>query len=253
MRYFIKLAYNGTAYHGWQVQNNATTVQEVIEDGMRRIFEKRIPLVGAGRTDAGVHAREFYAHFDYDFAMKERELQKKTYKLNSFLPKDISISSIFRVQDDMHTRFDAISRTYEYIICTRKDPFINDFAWFVVPDLDVDLMNEGSKMLMEYDDFTSFAKLHSQSKTNHCNVMEAKWEVRNHMLVFNIKADRFLRNMVRAIVGTLVELGQAKIDLDELRRIIEAKDRSEAGYSVPAQGLYLKKIEYPDEITGDRK
>jgi tRNA pseudouridine38-40 synthase len=252
MRYFIKLAYNGSAYHGWQVQNNADTIQEVIEDGMRRIFNKRIPLVGAGRTDAGVHAREFYAHFDYDFVLKEKELQKKTYRLNSFLPKDIIIFDMFQVKDDMHTRFDALSRTYEYIITTRKDPFINDFAWFVFPKLDLDLMNEGASVLLEYNDFTSFAKLHTQVKTNHCNLMEAKWEERNHLLVFTIKADRFLRNMVRAIVGTLVELGQAKIDIDEFRRIIEAKNRSEAGLSVPAQGLYLTSIEYSEDVIGEK-
>jgi tRNA pseudouridine38-40 synthase len=245
-RYFIKLAYNGTAYHGWQRQENAITVQEVLEKGLRRIFGSKLAVTGAGRTDTGVHAREFYAHFDNRTSLKENELEKKIYRLNSYLPKDIIINDIFPVKEDMHTRFDAISRTYEYIITTRKDPFINDFAWYVFGEMDLDKMNEGAKVLMEYTDFTSFSKLHTQVKTNNCTIMEAAWQRRNDLLVFDIKADRFLRNMVRAIVGTLVDLGRGKLEIDDLKNIIEAKDRSEAGLSVPAHGLYLTKVEYPE-------
>ncbi len=233
-------------YHGWQRQDNAVTVQQLLEEALSTLFGTEISVTGAGRTDTGVHAREFYAHFDLDDLVRKRELQRKTNRLNSFLPKDIKIFEIFKVNTDMHARFDAISRTYEYIITTAKDPFIDDFAWYVYGDIDVAMMNKGAKALLEYTDFTSFAKLHSQVRTNNCELMEASWVKKNDMLVFTIKADRFLRNMVRAIVGTLVELGRGKITLEEFRQIIEAKDRSEAGLSVPPHGLYLTRIEYPE-------
>lgn len=247
------MAYNGAAYHGWQKQDNAETIQQILEDGLKRIFNHKGGVVGAGRTDTGVHAREFYAHFDYDFILKGKELEKKTYKLNGFLPRDIMVNDIFEVRGDLHSRFDAVSRTYEYIINQVKDPFLNDFSWYVSGQLDVDLMNEGAQILLEYTDFTSFSKLHSQVKTNNCQLMEARWENRGHLLVFTIKADRFLRNMVRAIVGTLVDLGRGKITLEELRGIIDAKDRSEAGLSVPALGLYLVNIEYAEELKGQEE
>ena len=248
-RYFIKLAYNGKNYHGWQRQDNAGSVQEVVEDALSKIFGDKITLTGAGRTDAGVHAREFFAHFDFHTSYWKRELQRKTHKLNGFLPKDIKVFEIFKVRDDMHARFDAESRTYEYIITTAKDPFIEDFAWYVYGEMDVDRMNEGASILLEYNDFTSFSKLHSQVRTNNCEIMSAVWEKRNDLLVFTITADRFLRNMVRAIVGTLVDVGKGKITLEDFRNIIEARNRSEAGLSVPAQGLYLTAIQYPDELT----
>ena len=233
-------------YHGWQRQDNAVTVQQLLEEALTTLFGAEITVTGAGRTDTGVHAREFYAHFDLDDLVRKRELQRKTNRLNSFLPKDIKIFEIFRVNTDMHARFDAISRTYEYIITTAKDPFIDDFAWYVYGDIDVSMMNKGAKALLEYTDFTSFAKLHTQVRTNNCELMQASWVKKNDMLVFTIKADRFLRNMVRAIVGTLVDLGKGKITLEEFRQIIEAKDRSEAGLSVPPHGLYLTRIEYPE-------
>ncbi len=243
-RYFIKLAYNGKAYHGWQVQDNAISVQQVLEDAFSTIFGNPIAITGAGRTDTGVHARKFYAHFELDKQLSDDEVTEKLFKLNNFLPKDILLFDISPVKPDIHARFSAISRTYEYVISTRKDPFNDEFSWLVYHKLDVDKMNEGAAILLEYKDFTSFSKLHTQVKTNNCDVKEAFWEQKGDLLIFTIKADRFLRNMVRAIVGTLVDLGRGKINLEEFRTIIEAKDRSEAGLSVPAQGLYLIDIEY---------
>jgi tRNA pseudouridine38-40 synthase len=245
-RYFIKLAYKGTAYHGWQWQENAISVQQLLEEALSTILNHKVAVTGAGRTDTGVHAREFYAHFDHDQDFILSELEEKVYKLNSFLPKDISVFEIFRVKENAHARFDALSRAYEYVITSRKDPFNTDFAWYYYGDLDVDRMNKGAKILLEYTDFTSFSKLHTEVKTNNCKLMEAGWEAREHLLIFNITADRFLRNMVRSIVGTLIELGRGRISLMEVRNIIEARDRSKAGMSVPAHGLYLVNIEYPD-------
>jgi len=247
-RYFIKLAYKGTAYHGWQWQDNAITVQQVIEEALSTIFGNRIAITGAGRTDTGVHAREFYAHFDLELQLSDKDLAEKVYKLNSFLPSDIYIFDMFPVKSDTHARFSALSRTYEYLITSRKDPFNTELAWLVYHDLDLDLMNEGAAFLLEYTDFTSFSKLHTQVSTNNCDVMKAGWEQKDNLLIFTIQADRFLRNMVRAIVGTLVDLGRGKIKLDEFSAVIEAKDRSEAGLSVPAHGLYLTDIKYPDEM-----
>jgi tRNA pseudouridine38-40 synthase len=245
-RYFIKLAYKGTAYHGWQWQENAISVQQLLEEALSTILNHKVAVTGAGRTDTGVHAREFYAHFDHDQDFILSELEEKVYKLNSFLPKDISVFEIFRVKENAHARFDALSRAYEYVITSRKDPFNTDFAWYYYGDLDVDRMNKGAKILLEYTDFTSFSKLHTEVKTNNCKLMEAGWEAREHLLIFNITADRFLRNMVRSIVGTLIELGRGRISLMEVRNIIEARNRSKAGMSVPAHGLYLVNIEYPD-------
>jgi len=248
MRYFIKLCYNGAAYHGWQWQENAVSVQQVLEAAMETIFGEKLALTGAGRTDTGVHAREFYAHFDLKNGLPKEALSEKVFKLNSYLPKDIYIFDIFPVRDEAHARFDALSRTYEYVITTRRDPFRNDLAWFVYGELDVEKMNSGAALLLDFIDFTSFSKLHTQVKTNNCKLMGAQWKQEDHLLVFSIKADRFLRNMVRAIVGTLVDIGRGRIDNQELIRIIEAKDRSEAGLSVPAHALYLSNIEYDDGI-----
>lgn len=244
-RYFIKLAYNGKAYHGWQRQENAVTVQQVLEDAVSTIFSETVEITGAGRTDTGVHATEFYAHFDSENVYSEKVLQDKVFKMNSFLPTDIYVFSIFGVDPELHARFSAHSRKYEYHITRRKDPFRGDLAWFVHGPLELEMMNNAASVLKDYHDFTSFSKLHTQVKTNNCRIMEAYWEEQGHLLVFNIKADRFLRNMVRAIVGTLVDVGRKKIGIEDFRKIIEAKDRSAAGRSVPAHGLYLVKIEYP--------
>jgi len=247
-RYFIKLSYNGKAYHGWQLQENAISVQQVLEEGVSTVFAKKLSVTGAGRTDTGVHARDFYAHFELEREMQIQEIADKVYKLNSFLPGDISIFNIIPVNADAHARFSARSRTYEYLITSVKDPFNTDFAWQAYGNLDIDLMNKGADILLHHTDFTSFSKLHTQVKTNNCNVMEATWKKRGNLLIFTIKADRFLRNMVRAIVGTIVDLGRGKISLTEFESIIEAKDRSEAGLSVPAHGLYLINVEYDEDI-----
>lgn len=245
-RYFIKLAYNGTNYHGWQIQDNSNTVQEELNKALSRFFSSGIIVHGCGRTDTGVHAKEFYAHFDVD---KEIEnVSQVVFKLNKALSKDIAIYEIFPVKPDVHARFDAISRTYEYFISRKKDPFYKTFSYYLYGDLDVDLMNKGARILYEYEDFSSFSKSKTEVITNNCKIMNACWEKRDSLLVFKITADRFLRNMVRAIVGTLLDLGTKKITIEEIRKIIESKSRSLAGYSVPANGLFLTHVEYPDSL-----
>jgi tRNA pseudouridine38-40 synthase len=244
-RYFIRLSYNGTAYHGWQIQDNAVTVQEVITKAVRLMWNKDFKMIGCGRTDTGVHAKEFYAHFDLHEEKSPEELDDLVSRLNRYLPDDIAVYSIFPVKADLHSRYDALSRTYEYHIHTRKDPFLNDTSWFVPHKLDIDLMNNGGEIIKEYIDFTSFSKANIKRKTNLCKVSEALWERSGHRLIFTITADRFLHDMVRAIVGTIIDLGQYRISIEDLRLIIESQDRCRAGESVPAKGLYLTRIEYP--------
>jgi tRNA pseudouridine38-40 synthase len=244
-RYFIKLAYNGTNYHGWQIQENAVTVQEVITKAVRLTWIKEFKMIGCGRTDTGVHAKEFYAHFDLEEEKSCKELNDLTHRLNRYLPDDIVIYNIFPVPHDLHSRYDALSRTYEYFVHTRKDPFLNQLSWFVHQQLDIGLMNRGGVVIKEYSDFTSFSKANVKRKTNICKVTEAIWEHSEHRLIFKITADRFLHDMVRAIVGTLVNLGQHKITIEDLRLIVESKNRSNAGESVPAKGLFLMRVEYP--------
>ena len=244
-RYFIKLAYDGARYHGWQIQENAVTVQEVITRAVRLIWLKDFKMTGCGRTDTGVNAREFFAHFDLEEKKSPDELTELTYRLNRYLPNDIMIYSIFPVKPGLHSRYDAISRTYEYHIHTRKDPFLNQFSWYFHQQLDIDLMNRGGEVIAEYDDFTSFSKANVKRKTNLCTVSTAKWEMTDHRLIFTITANRFLHDMVRAIVGTMLDLGQHKITLEDLRLIITGKDRCKAGESVPAKGLFLTRVEYP--------
>lgn len=245
LRYFIELSYNGKAYHGWQRQPNAISVQEVIEDALSKLLGDDISIVGAGRTDAGVHASQMFAHFDGSKPIAG----DLVFKLNSFLPKDIAIHDIIQVKEEAHARFDAISRAYEYKIVRHKAVFDFDYTYFLGHDLDVETMNEACNVLLEYSDFQCFSKVNTDVKTYHCNIMEAQWNLQNDQLVFTIKADRFLRNMVRAIVGTMINIGQGKITIEDLHHIIKSKDRSEAGYSVPAHGLYLKEIIYPETIS----
>lgn len=248
-RFFVKISYIGSQYHGWQMQPNANSIQAELEKAFSLLMKQNIKLIGAGRTDTGVHAEVFYAHFDYTENNENIDLQLLIYKTNALLPADISIFDIFEVQRDASARFDAISRTYEYRICQYKNPFLNGFAWFMFSPLDIDIMNKGCEILMKNKDFTSFSKLHSQTKTNLCNIYKAEWKCNeNNVLIFEITANRFLRNMVRSIVGTLVELGQHKILLDDLQDIIDNKNRSLAGFSVPAQGLFLTKIIYNENI-----
>lgn len=245
-RYAVWLSYKGTNYHGWQIQPNGITIQEVLNDRFSKLLRQEIMFNGAGRTDTGVHASYFIAHFDV--LQPIDDTYKLVWKANSFLPKDISIQKIHIVTSDFNSRFDAQSRTYKYFIHNQKNPFFTDTSWYCRYKLDVNKMQEGADALFDYDDFTSFSKLHTDVKTNICQVMLAKWMWENNQLVFTIKANRFLRNMVRAITGTLIELGRGKISLDDFRKIIEKKDRSKAGTSAPALGLFLTDIEYPENL-----
>lgn len=245
MRYFVELSYLGTAYHGWQYQPNAMTVQEKLEQAFSTILQQKTNITGCGRTDTGVHARNYIAHFNMDNEKFINDIPLLIYKLNSFLPKDISIHKIFKVAEEAHARFDAKERTYNYFISNEKDPFRINTAWFRLGELDLDLMNKAGDILKEYKDFTSFAKLHTDAKTNICKIEKAVWRKEGNLLVFEISADRFLRNMVRAIVGTMVEVGTGKINLSKFKDIIESQHRGNAGVSAPAQGLFLVKIVYP--------
>ncbi|SHH31288.1 tRNA pseudouridine(38-40) synthase TruA [Winogradskyella jejuensis] len=245
MRYFIQLSYNGAAYHGWQIQPNAVTVQETIQDALSKLLNTTLSITGAGRTDTGVHASQMYAHFDFDEIIDTDNL---VYKLNSFLPKDIAIQSIFQVADDAHARFHAIRRSYDYKITLKKDVFQYDYAYYMHQKLDVDKMNAASEILLQYEDFQCFSKSNTDVKTYNCKIEYARWNKDYDMLVFTISADRFLRNMVRAIVGTLVNIGLDKLEVEDMHSIIASKDRGEAGFSVPAKGLYLTQVLYPDEI-----
>jgi len=244
MRYFIKLSYKGTHYHGWQYQPNASSVQEELEKAFSLILREEIAITGAGRTDTGVHAKNFIAHFETVNSLDANQIKELIYKLNSYISKDIAIHKIYQVDAKMHARFDAKERTYQYYITTTKNPFFTESAWYVHGKLDVAKMNLACEIIKEYSDFGSFAKLHSDNKTNICNLMEAHWELQDELLVFTIKADRFLRNMVRAIVGTMVDIGQGKTSLADLRKIVESKDRNRAGRSVPGHALFLVDIKY---------
>jgi tRNA pseudouridine38-40 synthase len=245
-RYFIRLAYNGTPYHGWQVQPNARTVQQVLNDAFSLIMREKVRLTGCGRTDTGVHAREFYAHFDCERTFTPLELDKLVFKINSYIDPEIALLGILPVADHLHARYSARKRTYEYHITRRKDPFSKGFAYYHFGKIDVNKMNAGADYLLSVKDFTSFSKVDTDTKTNLCEVYTAKWEQQGDLLVFTISANRFLRNMVRAIVGTLLELGTGKITLKELKEITASKNRSNAGDSVPPWGLFLTGIEYPD-------
>ncbi len=250
MRYFVKLSYKGTNYHGWQYQPNAKSVQEEIEKAFAIILQTPTEIVGAGRTDAGVHAKDYIAHFDMGNVMFAEDIDLLIYKLNSLLPSDIAIKQIWQVDANAHARFDAVKRTYNYFISYRKNPFLFDSAMLHYNALDIEQMNKAGELLMQYDDFTSFAKLHADNKTNICKLMQAKWlENREEgYYKFEISANRFLRNMVRSIVGSMIDIGRGKIDLNSFRAIIEAKDRSLGGISAPAKGLFLTNIEYPEDI-----
>ena len=241
LRYFLELSYNGAAYHGWQNQPNAISVQAVIEKALSMLLNHDIAITGAGRTDAGVHAKQLFAHFDTDMVFNYTDL---VYKLNSFLPKDIAIHHVFKVKPEAHSRFNAISRTYLYRVALNKNVFNFDAAYYVKQPLDVAKMNAASKVLLEYTDFQCFSKSNTNVKTYYCTVLQAEWFVKDNELEFVIKANRFLRNMVRAIVGTMIEIGLGKLSVEDLHTIIQSKKRSEAGFSVPANGLYLTKIEY---------
>lgn len=245
-RYFIYLAYNGKNYSGWQVQPNGITVQETIEKALETLFRCPVSIVGAGRTDTGVHARMMVAHFDWREPLTD--LSFLAEKLNRILPKDIAIDKVVQVKEDAHARFDALSRTYNYCITTKKNPFNHEFVYKIYGILDFDAMNKACEELQNYVDFTSFSKLHTDVKTNNCRITYAKWEQEGEIGRFTITADRFLRNMVRAITGTLIEVGRGKVSIQEFKDIIEAKDRGRAGMSVPGHALFLVDIRYPEEL-----
>lgn len=245
-RYFIDLAYEGTNYHGWQIQPNDISVQECLMKALATFLRKEVEVIGAGRTDAGVHASRMIAHFDYG---EELDLLLLTEKLNRLLPPDISIFQVRKVKPEAHARFDALSRTYKYYITTVKYPFNRHLKYKIYGSLDFCAMNKAACTLFDYTDFTSFSKLHTDVKTNNCKIMHAEWvQEGGHDWVFTIKADRFLRNMVRAIVGTLLEVGRGKLTVDDFRRIIELKDRGKAGSSAPGHALFLVDVEYPTDI-----
>ena len=241
MRYFIELAYKGTNYHGWQYQPEANSVQETLNKALSVLLKTAIDVVGAGRTDTGVHAKQMYAHFDFE---KEINTNQLVHKLNSFLPKDIVVYSVIKVSNEAHARFDAIKRTYEYHIHTFKDVFENEGSWLHQLPLDLDKMNEACQILFKYNDFECFSKTNTDVRTFNCVVFEANWKQIGSKVVFTIAADRFLRNMVRAIVGTMINIGLNKISLTDFEKIIESKNRSQAGFSAPAHGLYLTQIAY---------
>ncbi len=242
-RYFIQMAYNGSRYHGYQIQPHSISVQATVERCLSLKLGQTVAITGCGRTDTGVHARNYYAHFDFEKEIAAPEALVR--QMNAFLPDDIVVYRIWQVAPGLHARFDAAARTYHYYITRTKNPFHTHDACFVYGDLDVEKMQQGARILFEYEDFTSFSKVHTQVKTNNCKIMEARWFEQDGLLVFRIKADRFLRNMVRAIVGTLLEIGKGRMTLDEFRAVIERKDRCEAGTSMPAHALFLEEVEYP--------
>ena len=242
MRYFITFSYDGAAYHGWQIQPHSISVQEELQKALSTVLRQPIEVVGAGRTDTGVHARKMIAHFGFETFVDCFQL---VYKLNKILPKDIAVQKVEHVADDMHARFSATSRTYHYFVHLAKDPFQRAYSWQVYGDPDFELMNEAAKVLMEYRDFTSFSKVNTDTKTNDCTITEAHWDrVGENQWRFTITANRFLRNMVRAIVGTLIEVGRKRMTIEQLRKVIEAKDRCRAGDSVPGNALFLVEVEY---------
>ena len=241
MRYFIELSYNGKNYHGWQIQPDVISVQEKLNHAISTILQKKIEVVGAGRTDTGVHASQMFAHFDADKELKG----DMVFKLNSILPNDITVYKVFVVDDEKHVRFDATSRSYEYRIWLGRNPFLLDFSWQIhSKDIDISLMNEAAKLLLIYEDFQTFSKVKTEVYTFNCNVTQAFWQQEGNLLTFHISANRFLRNMVRAIVGTLIDVGLGKITVAKFQEIIESKNRNNAGLSVPAKGLFLTKIVY---------
>ena len=242
MRYFLKLSYNGAPFHGWQVQPNAVSVQSTIEEALSTVLRESISIVGAGRTDTGVNARQMYAHFDYDKEIPD--FGKLINSLNRLVGKDIAIYDIIKVADDAHARFDATARTYKYFVTHQKSPFLYPLSWHCPQNLDYEKMNEACEVLKRHIDFTSFSKLHTDVKTNICRIDYAHWQQEGEMMVFTITADRFLRNMVRAVVGTLVEVGRGKISVEEFEQIILKKDRCSAGTSMPPQALFLWKVDY---------
>ena len=247
LRYFINLSFNGKHYHGWQIQPDAISVQEVLEDKLSTLLRSEIKVVGAGRTDTGVHASGMVAHFDIDEAIEN--VEETIHRLNSFLPADIAVSTMYPVLEEAHARFDAVEREYQYRVILKKDPFIKELAYHIHNVPDVEAMNKAANLLLGHQDFQCFSRSNTDVKTYYCDIKYAQWEmVDDSLLNFTIRADRFLRNMVRAIVGTLLDVGFDKTDISALKEIIDSKDRSKAGASAPAHGLFLTQVVYRDHI-----
>lgn len=243
-RYFLELAYKGSNYCGWQVQQNAVTVQQKLNEALSTVCNHAVETTGCGRTDTGVHASQFFAHFDIDKEITDSD--KFIYQLNSLLPFDIAIYDIYKVGNEAHARFDATSRSYRYFICSRKDPFLNNISWFWRAEPDIEKMNLAAGMLLNHKDYACFSKAHGQQATNLCTISNAKWIIiEDHLLEFNVSANRFLRGMVRAMVGTMMMLGHDKITLKDFENILQHGKRSDAGESVPAHGLFLSAVTYP--------
>ncbi len=245
MRYFMQLSYHGADFHGWQIQPNAISVQGELGKAISVLLGQDTYVLGCGRTDTGVHASYFVAQFDTDVTFDPAHI---IFKLNRMMHIRLAIQAIWQVAQESNVRFDALSRTYKYYISTAKDPFRSDLSYYYTIPLDITLMNKAANMLFEFIDFTSFSKVHTDVKTNNCTIMQAKWEQSGSELVFTIQANRFLRNMVRAIVGTLMEVGRGRMSLDKFRSVIESQNRSLAGTSAPAHGLFLVDVEYPKEL-----
>ncbi|MDO6802164.1 tRNA pseudouridine(38-40) synthase TruA [Wenyingzhuangia sp. 1_MG-2023] len=250
MRYFAELSYLGKNYHGWQIQPNAISVQEMVQKALTTLLRSPIEVVAAGRTDAGVHAAQMFIHFDTDL---ELDSDVYCYKMNSLLPDDIVFSKIFKVHSQAHTRFDALKRSYEYKILLGKSPFTTDIEWQINHSLNIEAMNKSASFLLDYTDFKCFSRSKTDVRTYDCDITKAEWVLKNNQLVFHISADRFLRNMVRAIVGTLCDVGKGKMEPEKIKAIIESQDRSNAGASAPAHGLFLTEIIYPENITDDNE
>ncbi len=249
-RFFVQLTYDGTNYHGWQIQPNALSVQEVIEENLSKLIGVKTAVVGCGRTDTGVHASDYYLHFDCE-VLKYTE-DEMCFKLNNMLPQDISIKKVFEVTPNAHARFDATKREYRYFIHQAKNPFVNPYSWFISREININSMQEAGSLLLKHKDFTSFSKLHTDNKTNICTIFTFEITQKpNAVIEIKISANRFLRNMVRSIVGTLVDVGLGKTTKDEFENIILSKNRTKAGVSAPAKALFLHQINYPSSIHQD--
>jgi tRNA pseudouridine38-40 synthase len=244
LRYFLEMSYKGTNYHGWQIQKNAHSVQEELNKALFKLFQVPITTIGSGRTDTGVHAVQQYVQIDLVDELNKDHI----FKLNHILPYDLTINNFHKVIENASARFDAVSRVYEYRISRAKNPFLKDLVCFYNKDLDVDKMNEAAKILLRYSDFEAFSKVNNSVKHFLCNISKAEWTYRDNLLIFEIKANRFLRGMVRAIVGTMLDIGLGRTSLEDFEKIIQSKDREEAGRSAPASGLFLVKVNYPPTI-----
>lgn len=245
-RYFVEFAYHGAAYHGWQKQTNATTVQAIMEDVLSKLLAEETQLIAAGRTDTGVHARQMWAHFDTPEKLSSSE--QFAFRLNAFLPADIAVKRVCAVPEDAHARFSATKRSYRYYVHYKKSPFLSDRSWYLRKRPNTDKMDEAAELIKAFDDFSAFARSNDAATHHRCHIFESMWEHRGEGSVYLIQANRFVRNMVRAIVGTLMEVGYEKCDTAALRSIVESGDRRRAGESAPAHGLFLEGVEYPEDL-----